>query len=521
MRAALVLLALVVALLAGGRASAHAQLVAADPAAGAILAEAPAVAVLTFSEPVRPLAVRWFPPRGDPVEATPVAEGARLSVPLPSGGGTGTFLLSWRVASADGHPVGGSHAFSVGAPTPAARPAAERTAWAAAAGRGILTLALVLGAGGAVSLRLLDSRATPLPRARRLASCAACAVFPAALLAGGLHGLDILGPPAAALLGPAPWAATLRSPFAATIAASLLAAVAALGALHRPGRASAAFALAGWILAAASFALFGHAATASPRWLAAPAIALHAGAVIFWLGALPALAERALATPRDLLPSLRRFSRIAVPLVGLLVLSGTLLAIVQVGDPARLLATPYGRLLVAKLLLVLPLLGLAALNRLVLTPATARGDPRAPARFRRSVRAEILLMVVILAVASGFRLTPPPRSLQAAADATVHAHLHGPTLMAGLALTPGRRGPNALALTLYPDTPRPLEVRVSFADPARGIEPIRVAAIHDGPTWRADGVFLPHGGAWKVAVEVLISDFDRTTLTSEVALPDF
>ena len=74
----LALLCLIAALLGGGRASAHAQLVAADPAAGAVVAEAPAAVTLTFSEPVRPLAARWFPPGGGPpVEAAPQAEGER------------------------------------------------------------------------------------------------------------------------------------------------------------------------------------------------------------------------------------------------------------------------------------------------------------------------------------------------------------------------------------------------------------------------------------------------------------
>ena len=50
MRAVLALLALCVVLVGGGRAEAHAALVAAEPAAGSVVAEAPAAATLTFSE---------------------------------------------------------------------------------------------------------------------------------------------------------------------------------------------------------------------------------------------------------------------------------------------------------------------------------------------------------------------------------------------------------------------------------------------------------------------------------------
>ena len=89
-----------------------------------------------------------------------------------------------------------------------------------------------------------------------------------------------------------------------------------MAALHRGGAIGAALAIVAWSLAAVSFALFGHAATAAPRWLTAPAVALHAGAFIFWLGALPGLAESAARSRSDLAPTLHRFSALAVPLVG-------------------------------------------------------------------------------------------------------------------------------------------------------------------------------------------------------------
>ena len=489
-------------------------------------AEASAISVpsawmaLTFSEPVTPLAFRWFPPHGAAVDAAPAAAGARVAVPLPAGAGVGTYLLSWRVAAADGHPAGGSLAFSVGAPTPAAGPpATERPAWAAAAGRGFLTLALVFGVGGAVFLRLVDRDAAPLPRARRLALLSALAVAPAAVVASGLHGLDLLGAPAAALLGPAPWAVALASPFARSAGAAILAAAAAVAALRGRGGAGP-LALVAWGLAATSFALFGHAATASPRWLAAPAVALHAAAVIFWIGALPALAERAATDRHGLAPSLRRFSAVAVPLVGLLVLSGGLLAVAQFRDPAALPGTAYGRLLLAKLALVAPLIGLAVLNRLRLTPAIARGAAGAPARFRHSVRAEIVLAVAILALASGFRLTPPPRALAAPAAAELRVHLHDPTLMAGLALAPGRPGPNTIAVTFPPAAPPPLELGIAFAAPAAGVEPIRLAARRDGATWSAGPLVLPRGGEWQVTLDVLVDDFEQVSLRTVVQVPD-
>lgn len=517
---ALALLCLIVALLGGGRAFAHAQLVTADPAAGAVVSGAPDVVTLTFSEPVRPLAARWFPSGGGvAVSVAPRAEGERLVVPVPAGIGRGTLLLSWRVVSADGHPVGGSHVFSVGAPTAAADAPVAGSAWAAAAGRGVLTLTLVFGVGGAVFLRLIDGN--PGPRTRRLALRSTSAVAPAAVLALGLQGLDLLGAPPGSLVGRAPWAAALASPFAATAAASLLAGLTAMAALRRAGMAGTALAVIAWALATASFGLFGHAATASPRWLMAPAVSLHAGAAVFWIGALPGLAERATRPGRDLVVTLRRFSALAVPLVALLVLSGAVLAVVQVRHPSALLDTDYGRLLIAKLAAVALLLLLAALNRARLTPAIARGAPSAPTRFRRSVAAEIVLGLLILGLASGFRLTPPPRALQSA-PAELYVHLHGPTVMADVTLTPGKAGANAVEIGLQPTTAAtidPLEVQIAFSDPGRGVEPLRLKAARDGAVWRAGPVQLPHGGGWTITLDVLVSDFVKETLETTATVP--
>jgi len=511
-------LCLFAALLGGGHAFAHAQLVATDPPAGAVVAAAPSMVTLNFSEPVRPLAVRWFPPGGaEPVEEAPTTEGERLIVRLPARSDDGTWLLSWRVVSADGHPVGGSYVFSIGAPGDAAGSPAARSPWGAAAGRGFLTLALVFGVGGAVFLGLVDRGTAPTRDARRLAFVSATAVLPLAALALGLYGLDLLGQPADALLGPAPWTAALASPFAAMAAAAVLAALLAIAALQGAG----GIAGVAWGLAAASFALFGHAATAPPRWLTAPAVALHAAAVLFWIGALPGLAEMAARRDAGLVPTLRRFSTVAVPLVALLVLTGAALAAVQVRHPAALLETAYGRLLLAKLAAVALLFLLAAVNRFRLTPAIERGVPGAPDRFRRSAAAEIVLGLAILALASGFRLTPPPRAL--AAPHEVYVHLHGPTIMADVTLKPGRAGPNTVEIGLVSGEGAPvdpLEVRVSFADPARGVEPIRLETSRVGAVWRAGSVMLPHGGDWTVRLDVLINDFAKATLEATVPVAE-
>src|SRR3954468_22041553 len=115
-------------LLAGahGTALAHATLVRAEPAAGAHLTACPARVLLVFSEPLEPSLARMsvaggngrrvaLAPVGDPHDVHAVTAPVEC---LPAGG----YRVSWRVVSADGHPVEGNYTFDISGadPSPAA-----------------------------------------------------------------------------------------------------------------------------------------------------------------------------------------------------------------------------------------------------------------------------------------------------------------------------------------------------------------------------------------------------------------
>ncbi|TIM62909.1 MAG: copper resistance protein CopC, partial [Mesorhizobium sp.] len=100
-----------------------------EPTDGAVLAQSPAQFSLTFSEPVSPLMLTLVRPDGTPVPLTSFRlNGQTLDIDNPQRLGSGTHVLSWRVISADGHPVGGSVLFSIGAPSaaPAVAEAVDR-----------------------------------------------------------------------------------------------------------------------------------------------------------------------------------------------------------------------------------------------------------------------------------------------------------------------------------------------------------------------------------------------------------
>ncbi len=113
---------LLAALVLAPGASAHAILESASPARGATLAQAPERIVLRFNEPVEGNfgALRVFDAAAKRVDDDrvehPGGRGHALSVALRPGLPDGTYVATYRVVSADGHPVAGGLVFSVGAP---------------------------------------------------------------------------------------------------------------------------------------------------------------------------------------------------------------------------------------------------------------------------------------------------------------------------------------------------------------------------------------------------------------------
>lgn len=489
--------------------SAHAQLQSADPAAGAVLAAPPAAVVLRFNEPVGLLQSRWVMPDGHTLDVAGRADGPMVVVEAPAGLADGTHALSWRVVSDDGHPVGGTHHFSIGAPSASPGPAAAAPPWPAAVARGLLTLCLAFGLGG-VLWAVLTGRAVSRGSVALSLGC-----VPGAMLLLAAQAMDLAGAGSEVLGRGAAWTAALRSPYGAT--AVLAAAAGLLAAL---GRRSPLAAVGAVGLGALSFAVAGHAARAQPLPLMGGLVLLHSAAMLFWAGALPGLLAGlggASATAE-----MRRFSRLALPVVLVMLLAGGVLAVRQVETPAALTATAYGRVLLAKLALVGALLLLALRHRFVLLPRLADDAATVRPSFARSLKVEIAVMAALLVLTAGFRLTPPPRALTAPPASRVELHLHGRHAMADLALMPGRAGPNIIEISPLDSgfAPlRPVAVTLRLSRPADGIEPVEITAMATSEgRWKAGPVHLPPGGAWDVVVDILITDFRKELLGGTITL---
>lgn len=113
----LALVATVVGLLGlAAPASAHDQLLSSVPADAETLTEAPSDLVLTFSADIAAIgseALVLAPDGSDVVAAPPVAQGTIVTVPLAAELASGTYQVTWRVTSSDGHPIDGTFTFTL------------------------------------------------------------------------------------------------------------------------------------------------------------------------------------------------------------------------------------------------------------------------------------------------------------------------------------------------------------------------------------------------------------------------
>jgi len=518
-------LVLLATLLAAGEALAHASLIRSVPADGSLVAEAPSAFALTFSEPASPNALKLVRPDGTTVALDAfVLRDATVDIAAPPGLGEGSYVLSWRVVSEDGHPVGGSDLFSVGAPSAVASAAsATPVAWPVRGaiwfGRLVLYAGLFLGVGGVFFLSVAGSRSRPV---RRFATGWIAAGLVAAPLSVGLQGLDALGLPLGDFSRAIVWEAGFATSLGTLAGLAMAALLVAPAALATRGAVARILSLSGLALVGLALASSGHAGAAPPQWLTRPAVFLHGVGIAFWVGALFPLAV-ALASPgAEASRSLRRFSRLAPGFVLVLIVSGGVLALVQVGSIAALWETAYGWVLLAKLALLAPLFALAAFNRFWLTRPAGEGDAAALARLRRSILAEIVLVALVLAVAGLWRFTPPPRVLAEAAAAPAWMHVHSGNAMADLEITPGRVGVARASIVLMNGEMAPLdaqEVTLVLSNPDAGIEPIRRRAEKPGDgIWRVDDLTLPVAGKWQARIDILVSDFELVKLENTIQI---
>jgi len=190
------------------------------------------------------------------------------------------------------------------------------------------------------------------------------------------------------------------------LAALSLVAAGFIGATARRGNLS----LVGALALPAAFLLTGHTSTHPLRWILAPLLGTHLIVVAFWFGALPPLFLASYReTPTAAAALTASFTTVATWLVPWIAVSGIAMASILLPN-LNALRQPYGLLLLAKLCGFAALMALAVVNKQRLGPALATGGSPAVDAFRRSLAAEYVLIVGVLAITATLTALLSPES---------------------------------------------------------------------------------------------------------------
>ena len=497
------------------------------------MATSPTQILLTFTEPPDPKLslVKVVDSAGRPALGVGAAravpgQAMQLAVPIKRPLPKGVYTVNWRsVSTTDGHVADGAFAFGVGTvPGPGSVVKVSllnSSRWisaASTAGRWLLYIGLALLVGAASTVLLVFDAHLPHHGLGLLR----VAVAVAALGAIGMIGAERKAVGVASLL---PLFVTHEGMLLLALAAAVVACGLSVAAVDLwPGRWSLlAVGLAGTV-AVLTHVLAGHAdAPATLRLVNILEQWIHMTAIGVWIGGLAWLllgirgqgrAQRASAV--------RTFSLIATLTLVIVLVTGLLRALTEIGPLSNLLHTTYGVTLLVKVGLVAVLVLFGAFNHYRLVPALEDDVPQkgdeAPAgdrparRFELSSRAELVLAtgaLIATAVLSGLAPANSAVAGGTGGQTVVSGSDYATTVRTTLRVTPDVAGLNSFAASVDDyNTGKPLaavtSVSLGFSLPAQpsvNASTLQLRRASDG-TWRASGLELSIVGEWSVTVLV-------------------
>jgi copper transport protein len=271
-----------------------------------------------------------------------------------------------------------------------------------------------------------------------------------------------------------------------------------------------------------------HAAAGGGAFWAAAFDFVHLLASSVWIGMLAFLVVTFVIVRRALpagsrygvlAVELQRFSLAATVSVALLLFTGTFNSVVEVGRLSDLIETGYGRALLGKLLLLLPLLLIGAANAFLLRPQLVETEAETRTRNRqallehlegqlgRTVRWELSLAVAVLAVVALLVQLTPTRGRvegpsQPAGKFVQTEETEG--LAATLVVDPNEPGVNAFEVYLAGAVDVVEEVRLEFMQSGNFLGTSRLPMQLSAPPsfYVGQGAFLSDAGKWTITINV-------------------
>ena len=548
---------------------AHANLLRAVPEPNTVLQQPLTRVTLWFSERIAPgfSGIQVLDAQGRQVDnddsAVAQDEATRLTVTLwrlPHG----LYTVVWKnVSMVDGHRLRGSFVFAVGVPirssqdTPPAQPLFQSPADPVLRWLVLLSALAIVGGTGFILLvyQALLTRCVTSAPVRRVGAQIAARTVQHVRVAMGVLGVASVGQllDHTAVAADVPFYQALGRPLATVLTGTdwgylwlgrvgVVGLIAAVLRLPRPVQQQADKGRGAWVrhrvpwatvlgsVLLLTFSLVSHgAATLEIRAAAVCADYLHLLAVAFWGGGLCHLAlslsqelrrEPAEVRRAVLAALVPRFSLLASLCVSTVIITGVYNTWAQVTVlPA--LRTPYGMTLLVKLALVLPLLGLGALNLLWVRPRLASVDT-AGSWLRRGVTIEALLVVLILGAVGLLTSLEPARQAAVQQGMTPASSLTFQDTVEGvritLTITPGRVGSNRIVVALADRRGTPVrnasqvELRLSALQADLGELEALASAQGDG-TYVRDKALLSLAGQWQLQIVIRRQDaFDARTV---------
>lgn len=438
-RLTVLLLSFFLALVPAWPVLAHTQLDSSEPAAGETVSSAVDTIVLTFSRPIELLdrSVRLVRHPGRVVEITLSDGGTVVTASLEPPLTDGDHEVAWRVLASDSHPREGTFAFAVvdapaPEPTPPVTDAAPGTSAAKTPPPSTAVqdpeqpdqvelaptfeslanlLRIVMYAGLMMAAGLTLFKAWPhrghLEGAPILAGwigVSATAALVASFGEAASHVATVSGKGFAGFVDASTWRSVMRTGLGDALWLRTLGlAMLAFGGFRRRRRGLPSgpdsLKLVGILVVFLSFQFLGHTASAAPAIVARASDAVHAVAGAVWIGGIVGLAllsHHGIHEGRRIAAA--RFSAAAVYAVAGVGVAGLALAWLNLPALDALWTTGYGQTLAAKLVFVAILGALGAYNHVAIVPAISDGDDGALARLRHVVTAEVVIVLVVLAL---------------------------------------------------------------------------------------------------------------------------
>lgn len=518
-------------------AGAHAFLDRSDPEANAVLPTVPEVVRLWFTEPLEAQysGAELFDANGKRIDTEPHVIGPDpnlMTLPLPPDLPNGTYSVQWRnVSSADGHPEQGYLPFTIGSqsdvvvPTPPAKvdfggPRAE----IAAIGRWLSLLGLA-GVGGSVlgwfwvirpAIGILDEERQKrvLARIRMLALASVGIAVVGSILALFIQSLTVgADTSVSGILG-----VLTDSRYGHLWIARVVLLLATGVFLYLPYGWREDELPSRWIatgLAVAAmlpFSLNSHGAAPGEGRTAAIAVDwIHLAAASAWVGGLFVLLIGVIYGVRGVQGGIRRefladvisrFSTVAIAGVVVLSITGFYSSWLQVGNLTALQETSYGQALLFKVLLMLGMVMIGAINLLWLAPQM-RTAARTSVQFGRTIAIEVVLGVLVLLMVGLLTSLPTARQTIDARTGRTNFHISQDRLHVSLYITPGAVGNNRYTADFTPadDLPEGTEafLRVTPVGNLRGIREIPLVETSDG-RFESSGAEFSVAGDWDLEI---------------------